>query len=410
MSLSLYIAVRYFFSKRKKGGFNAISIISFISILGYTVGAASLIIVLSVFNGFEALFIKMYSNFDADLRITPTYGKVIQMDLFPRNKLLEISSIKGSSWIYEENALLRYNGKQTIGTIRAVDEQYQTINPLDSHLLKGIMILEEGDTSFAWVGQGLGYQLGIDPDDQFNYLGIYLPKKGKVDMLNPDGAFAHGIIFPLAIFGIQEEVDSKFVIVPLKYIQNLIEDTINASALEIRLHEGFKATKEKNRIQELLGKGYQITTRYELRESFFKVMQSEKSISYIILVFILLIAAFNTIGSLYMMVIEKKQDLFVFGSLGFQPSQAAFVFGFQSILIAISGGGLGIILGSIISWGQEKFQWLAIENSSTSSFSGYPISLKWEDIIIVFITLISMGLITSVLPAFKAYQFTSQHK
>ncbi len=410
MRLSLYIAVRYFFSKRKKGGFNAISIISFISILGYTVGAASLIIVLSVFNGFEALFIKMYSNFDADLRITPTYGKVIQMDSFPRNKLIDISSIKGSSWIYEENALLRYNGKQTIGTIRAVDEQYHSINPLDSNLLKGIMILKEGDTSYAWVGQGLAHQLGIDPDDQFNYLGIYLPKKGKVDMLNPDGAFAHGIIFPLAIFGIQEEVDSKFVIVPLKFTQALLEDSLHASALEIRLHEGFKATKEKNKIQAILGQTYQITTRYELRESFFKVMQSEKSISYVILVFILLIAAFNTIGSLYMMVIEKKQDLFVYGSMGLKPMQAAFVFGFQSVLIAISGGSIGILIGSIVSWGQEKYQWLTLENGGSSGFSGYPILLKWEDLVIVLATLITMGVVTSVLPSMKAHQFISQHK
>lgn len=410
MRLSIYIAIRYFFSKRKKGGFNAISIISFISILGYIVGAAALIIVLSVFNGFESLFIKMYSNFDADLRITPSYGKVIRMDSFPRSKLIAISSIKGSSWIYEENALLRYNGKQTIGTIRAVDKQYHIINPLDSHLLKGIMILQEGDTSYAWVGQGLGYQLGIDPDDQFNYLGIYLPKKGKVDMLNPDGAFAHGIIFPLAIFGIQEEVDSKFVIVPLKFTQTLLEDTLHASALEIRLHDGFNSSKEKNKIQALLGQTYKITTRYELRESFFKVMQSEKSISYIILVFILLIAAFNTIGSLYMMVIEKKQDLFVYASMGLQPLQAAFVFGFQSILIAISGGSLGILFGSIVSWGQEKYQWLSIENGGVNGFSGYPILLKWEDLVVVFITLVSMGIVTSFLPALKAYHFINQHK
>ena len=128
------------------------------------------------------------------------------------------------------------------------------------------------------------------------------------------------------------------------------------------------------------------------------------------LVFILLIAAFNTIGSLYMMVIEKKQDLFVYASMGLQPLQAAFVFGFQSILIAISGGSLGILFGSIVSWGQEKYQWLSIENGGVNGFSGYPILLKWEDLIVVFITLVSMGIVTSFLPALKAYHFINQYK
>lgn len=410
MRLSFYIALRYFFSKRKSGGFNAISIISFISILGYTVGAAALIIILSVFNGFESMFIKMYSNFDADLRVTSAYGKVIEMDSFPLHKLKELSSYGGSSWIWEENALLRYNGKQTIGTIRAVDNQYQSINPLDSHLLKGLMILEEGDTSYAWVGQGLGYQLGIDPDDQFNYLGIYLPKKGKVDMLNPDGAFAHGIIFPLAVFGIQEEVDNKYVIVPLSFTQRLLDDTIHASALEIRLNPNAKTSQEKEKIQDLLGQKYKVTTRFELRESFFKVMQSEKSISFVILVFILLIAAFNTIGSLYMMVIEKKPDLFVFATLGLKSAQAALVFGFQSVFIAISGGSIGLLIGSFICWGQEKYGWLALQNNSSSGFNGYPVLLKWEDVILVLFTLISMGILTAIVPALKASQFISQHK
>lgn len=410
MRLPFYIALRYFFSKRKKGGFNAISIISIISIIAYTVGAASLIIVLSVFNGFESLFIKMYSNFDADLRLTPISGKHLNMDTFPINKLKEIPSIKGVSWVYEENALLRYNNKQTIATIKAVDENYTKLNPLDSHLLKGVMILQESDTFYAWVGQGLGYQLGVDPDDQFNYLGIYLPKKGKVDLLNPEDAFAHGIIFPLAVFGIQEEVDNKYVIVPLKYTQSLLQDSVHASALEVRLHDGAEMEKTKQILQQTFGPTLSIKTRFEQRESFFKVMQSEKSISYVILVFILLIAAFNTIGTLYMMVIEKEQDFFVFASMGLSQVEAAIIFATQSVMIAFTGGSIGIILGSAIAWGQEKYQWISIENSNDIALNGYPILLKWEDVVIVLFTLILMGLFTSIIPALKAYRLISPRK
>jgi lipoprotein-releasing system permease protein len=229
-------------------------------------------------------------------------------------------------------------------------------------------------------------------------------------MLNPESAFAHGIIFPLAIFGVQEEVDNKYVIVPLKFTQTLLEDSTHASALEIKLAQGYSATIEKQNIAKVLGQTYKVTTRFELRESFFKVMQSEKTISYVILVFILLIAAFNTIGSLYMMVIEKKNDLFVYASLGLRPNQAAFTFGFQSILISLSGGLIGLLLGSFICLGQQKYNWVTLQNSDAIGAAGYPVILKWEDIMIVFFTLLAMGILTSIIPALKAAHFISQRK
>jgi lipoprotein-releasing system permease protein len=384
LNLPLHIATRYFFSQRKRGGFNAVTIISYISLLGYAVGAAALFIVLSVFNGFEHLFVGMYSNFDADLRITSAKGKTFAISDLPINQLLATGLINSKTWVWEENALLRYNKKQTIATVKAVDEAYVKTNPLDSHLLRGLLILSEGDTSYAWVGQGLGYQLGVDPDDQFNFLGIYLPRKGKVDMLNPEGAFVHGILFPLAVFGIQEEVDNKYVIIPLN--------------------------TGKERIEEMLGENYIVKNRFEQRDSFFKVMQSEKTISYFILVFILLIAAFNTIGSLYMLVIEKKRDLFVFSSLGLTPFKASLIFVWQGLWIALSGGLTGIGLGALVCLGQQKFGWVSLETSSAIKMSAYPVLPKWEDALLVFLTLLVMGFITALYPARKAAQIIVQDK
>jgi lipoprotein-releasing system permease protein len=407
LNLPFKIAARYFFSRKKRSGFNAVSLISYISLLGYAVGAAALLIVLSVFNGFEGLFTQMYSNFDADLQILPESEKSILVKDFPINKIRENEWLSGVTAVWEENALLRYNGKQTIATIKAVDENYLLTNPLDSNLLRGSLLLQNGDTSFAVVGQGIGYQLGIDPDDQFHYLGIYLPKKGKVDMLNPEGAFAHGLVFPVGIIGVQEEVDNKYVLLPLSYVFKQIEDSSSISHIEIRLKPGANVEKVRAELLKQIGPKFVIKNRFEQRESFFKVMQSEKSISYFILVFILLIAAFNTIGSLYMLVIEKKKDLHIFSTLGLTPNRAAFIFIYQGLFIAVAGGVLGLILGLGVCWGQQEFKWLALQSNGSAMISAYPVIVKWEDAVLVFLTLLVMGIVTSLYPAKKARELSS---
>ena len=408
MNLPFKIASRYFFSRKKSGGYNAISLISYISLLGYAVGAAALLIVLSVFNGFEGLFTKMYSNFDADFQVLPKTGKNILIKDIPINKIKEKSWLKGVSAVWEENALLRYNGKQTIATIKGVDQNYLKTNPLDSHLLRGALMLQNGDTSFAIIGQGIAYQLGVDPDDQFHYLGVYLPKKGDIDMLNPEGAFAHGLVFPVGVIGVQEEVDNKYVLLPLHYIFNQIGDSTHISMLEIRVQEGQDLSAVRTDLTDLIGPNYTLKNRFEQRESFFKVMQSEKSISYFILVFILLIAAFNTIGSLYMLVIEKKRDLSVLSTLGLNPNKAAQIFIYQGLYIAIVGGLLGLVIGYGICWGQQEYSWVALQSNGSTMISAYPINVKFYDTIKVFFTLLGMGVITSLYPAWKAREIVKE--
>jgi lipoprotein-releasing system permease protein len=408
LNLPFKIASRYFFSRKKRGGYNAISLISYISLLGYAVGAAALLIVLSVFNGFEGLFTKMYSNFDADFQVLPQTGKSILIKDIPINQIKEKSWLKGVSAVWEENALLRYNGKQTIATIKGVDQNYLETNPLDSHLLRGSLMLQNGDTSFAIIGQGIAYQLGVDPDDQFHYLGVYLPKKGDIDMLNPEGAFAHGLIFPVGVIGVQEEVDNKFVLLPLNYIFNQIGDSTHISMLEIRVQEGQDLSAVRADLTDLVGPNYTLKNRFEQREGFFKVMQSEKSISYFILVFILLIAAFNTIGSLYMLVIEKKRDLRVLSTLGLTPNKVSQIFIYQGLYIAIVGGLLGLAIGYSICWGQQEYNWVALQSNGSTMISAYPVNVKFYDTLKVFFTLLAMGVITSLYPAWKAREIVKE--
>jgi lipoprotein-releasing system permease protein len=408
MNLSFRIAWRYFISRRKSGAYNAVSLISWISLAGYLVGAAALVIVLSVFNGFGSLFGTMYAQFDADLKITPAKGKTFIPTEIPFQKIADLKGISSAEWVIEENVLMRYNNKQGIGTIRAVSENYIANSHLDTNILRGAAITQSGDTNYAIVGLGLSYQLGIDPDDQFHYLGIYLPRSGEVDMLNPDGAFAKGVISPSAIFSIQEEVDAKYVLVPLRFAQENLERGNQFSSIEIRLNKDEDLDQFQENIQEICGPNFEVKNRFEQRASFYKIMQSEKTISYVILVFILLIAAFNTIGSLYMLVLEKKTDLINLKGMGLKPKQAFRLFLFESLLIAVVGGFVGILLGAVFVIGQEKFGWVSLQNAESFVINSYPVKLQVMDLVNVFFTLIILGLITAIYPASKAAKIVSQ--
>jgi ABC-type lipoprotein release transport system permease subunit len=404
MNLPLKIAFRYFFSRRREGSFNIITLISGISLLGYVVGAAALIIVLSVFNGFENLFSTLYSQFDADIQITSTVGKSFPT---PQLNIAQIKNIDGVlhvNYVIEENVLARYNGKQVLATVKGVDEKYLAAVHLDTNLISGALLLQEGDTNFALIGQGLAYQLGVQPDDQFNFLTIYVPAKGEIDLLNAGNAFKRNPIFPIGVLGIQEEVDSKYIIVPLRFIEPLLDKKNQVSSIEIRMSKDASMDKIRKQIEDIAGSSFSIKNRFQQRDSFYKVMKSEKFISFMILLFIMMVAAFNTVGSLYMLVIEKKKDLKIFASMGLTANQARRVFMFEGIILAIFGGLVGIILGGVICWLQQEYSIISFSSSEGFIIDSYPVRIKAADFMYVFITIVGLGFITSLYPAYKAKQ------
>ena len=404
MNLPLKIAFRYFFSRRREGSFNIITLISGISLLGYVVGAAALIIVLSVFNGFENLFSTLYSQFDADIQITSTVGKSFPT---PQLNIAQIKNIDGVlhvNYVIEENVLARYNGKQVLATVKGVDEKYLAAVHLDTNLISGALLLQEGDTNFALIGQGLAYQLGVQPDDQFNFLTIYVPAKGEIDLLNAENAFKRNPIFPIGVLGIQEEVDNKYILVPLRFIEPLLEKKNQVSAIEIRLRNDASMDKIRSQIEENAGDSFLVKNRFQQRDSFYKVMKSEKFISFMILLFIMMVAAFNTVGSLYMLVIEKKKDLKIFASMGLTANQARKIFMFEGIILAIFGGLVGIILGGSICWLQQEYNLINFSSSQGFIIDSYPVRINATDFLYVFLTIVGLGFITSLYPAYKAKQ------
>ncbi len=404
MSLPLKIAFRYFFSRRREGSFNIITLISGISLLGYVVGAAALIIVLSVFNGFENLFSTLYSQFDADIQITSTVGKSFPTSQLNIAQIKNIDGVLHVNYVIEENVLARYNGKQVLATVKGVDEPYLNAVNLDTNLISGALLLQEGDTNFALIGQGLAYQLGVQPDDQFNFLTIYVPAKGEIDLLNADNAFKRNPIFPIGVLSIQEEVDNKYIIVPLRFIEPLLEKKNQVSAIEIRLRNDASMDKIRSQIEEMAGGTFAVKNRFQQRDSFYKVMKSEKFISFMILLFIMMVAAFNTVGSLYMLVIEKKKDLKIFASMGLTANQARKIFMFEGIILAIFGGLVGLILGGVICWLQQEYSIISFSSSEGFIIDSYPVRIKAADFMYVFITIVGLGCITSLYPAYKAKQ------
>ncbi len=404
MNLSFNIAKRYFFSRKSGGSFNLITIISGISLLGYIVGAAALLIVLSVFNGFEGLFISMYNKFDADIKITAAKGKVFDTSIANIPSIQKIEGVWKISEVLEENVLLKYGERQNLATVKGVDENYTYVTDLDSSIVAGISLLQIGDTNFAIVGQGIAYQLSIDPNDVFYRLNIFIPKRGVTDVLNPENSFSKAAISPVGIFSVQEEVDNKYVIVPLGFLRNLLDRKTEVSSLDIRLNKDANLDDVKEKIAAQLGENFIVQNRFEQRDAFFKVMKSEKVVSYMILLFILFVAASNTIGSLYILVMEKKRDLQILSSLGLSKQQAALIFKYEGLMIALVGGIIGLLLGAVLCLAQEKFGFVKIEGAESFTMDHYPIKLKMMDILLVFITVVFLGWLTSLYPAKKAKQ------
>lgn len=403
MNLPFHIAKRYFFSRKKDGGVNLISVVSGISLLGYIVGAAALVIVLSVFNGFESLFNKMYSNFDSDIRITARTGKTIDSASF--NWTAFNNEMKGDSYslILEENVLLRYNDRQSIATLKGVDKQYGVVTGFDKTLVSGQVDLKR-DEEYAVVGQGIAYRLSLDPNDVFKGLSIYVPKRDVQNIINPEEAFNKAFVFPSGVFSAQDEADNKYIICPMNFARNLLQREGQLTAIEINVKEDTKVSSFKERLKEQLGEDYVIKDRFEQHDSFYKIMKSEKVVSYFILLFILLIAASNTISSLYILVIEKKRDIHVLKSLGITRKMVSQVFIYEGLIIAVFGGGVGIFLGLMLSLLQQQFGFIALQASEEMVFSSYPIKVVWTDLVLVLGTVIILGYLTTLYPLKKVKQ------
>ncbi len=401
MNLSNFISRRYLFSKNNK---NAINIISGISIVGFAVGSFALVVVLSVFNGFEDLVVSLYNTFDPDIKITPAQGKVFNPDTTKYAELRNIKGVLHITEVLEENAVLKYDDKQTIATIKGVSKGFETYSGLDTMMLEGSMVLTENGNNFAILGYGIARFLSVNIDNYFTQIAVYTPKRGNTTTFDLDNAMVKKYISPSGIFSVEDNINDKYVIVPLDFARQLLEYDREISSFEILLTSSADTKKVQSQIQELLGESYEVKNRYQLQEVLYRVFNTERWATYFILTFILLVAAFNVIGSLTMLVIDKKGDISVLKSMGAPNGLIRKIFFKEGIIIALIGALVGIALGILVCWLQQTYGFIKLGGAGTFVVNNYPVKMKIFDIVLVFFTTLFLGAVTSLYPALKSSQ------
>lgn len=386
--LPFFFARRYLFSKKSH---SVINIISGVSAFSVSIPVMAMVILLSVFNGFEGLIKSMYQSFDPDIRITPERGKVFAIDSLPRERLLNIDGIQQVSYLLEDNAVFEYRDRQGFGVMCGVDSFYQEVVPIDSLTTEGEFRLQFGDFPEAFVGQGLAYTLGIRVNMN-SPLTLYIPRRGRISPLLP--FYKKQNIFPSGVFALEAEVDSKYMLVPLSFAQELLDYPGEASSVAIRLQRGASSEQVQQRLEQLLGNEYKIASRYQQKESFYRIMVYEKWAIYFVILLVLIIASFSLIGSLVMLIIEKRKDAQTLITLGADVHLLRKIFITEGMLIYLIGATGGLILGVALAFAQQYFGFLTLAGE-TFLIDAYPVEVRFSDLIGITLTFIIVSYLIS---------------
>ena len=383
----MYIAKRYLFAKKSR---NAINVISAVSVAGVAVGTMALIIILSVFNGLEMMVTSIFNTFDPDLKVTSAEGKSFIPDPEDLTLLSKVDGVSCYSVTIEENALLKYGERQVIATIKGVDDNYSKVTEIDSSMWDGeFSLISENGRSWAVPGIGVANYLGIN----INFitpLFIYVPRITAGSTINPEEAFNRDFIFASGIFQIEQSYDSKYVYLPIGFTRDLLQNERGASSVEIRFTDNADAGNVQKNVEKIFGKSFIVQNRFEQQEIFYKVMRSERLAIFFILTLIIIIASFNIIGSLTMLIIEKERDIEILKSLGADNNLIRKIFIFEGWLISILGAVAGLIPGFFICWLQQTFGLVKLQSDSLL-MDAYPIMMKLKDFIIVPATVLLIG-------------------
>lgn len=396
MNLPFFIARRYLISKKSH---NIINLISGISMVGVAVGTAALIIVLSVFNGFESVVVSLFSVFDPDIKITVVEGKTFHQNEIDADKIRAIPGVIKYTEVVEENALLYYKKQQFLATIKGVDSLYQVNSPIsDSLLVTGEMMLQKDSLDFAIPGYGIAYFLNLDMKAPDNLISVYIPKrKGSITGL-PQESFRSEFIRPIAIFSVQQDFDDKYMLVPLRFARRLLDYTDEVTGIEIRLAKGADAGNIQKQIASIAGPKFRIQNRFQQQEVLYKIMKSEKWAVFLILTFILIVASFNVIGSLTMLILDKRKDIGILRSLGAKDATIKQIFFIEGLLISLSGAFTGLLLGFLVCVVQEKFGLIKLQGGGSFIISAYPVKMIAIDFLYVFFTIVLIGTAAAWLP------------
>ncbi len=393
MNFSFYIAKRYLLAKKSH---NLINAISAISVVGVGVGAFALIVVLSVFNGFGLVIGKLIHSTTPDLLIEPTKGRWMDTAEINTEKLKTLPAIKAWVEAIEEDALFRFDDRQHIGRIRAVDISYGLTGILDSLLQEGSPLLEQNGVQQAVAGAGVAWFLGLHSMGEPQYIQIYVIGNQAKTTFAADPGFAMDVLPLGGVFASHQEVDEQWVYVPLNFAQKLmgIEQKINR--IEVFAHSPKAVAQLQQQIKTALGPAFSVKNQFEQQETIYRILKSEKWAIYIILSFILIMATFNVIGSLTMLIVDKQRDSDILRKLGASFKLIRRIFFFEGLLISLAGGLIGLALGIGVVWLQQYFGLIRLGDGSGSFvIDFYPVDLQFGDIVLVLLTVLAIGGISS---------------
>lgn len=390
INVPFFIAKRYLVSKKSH---NAINIISSISVGGICIGTMALVIVLSGFNGLSALVQSLYNSFDPDISITVKRGKTFEAGSPEFQKIKAIPGVIHFTEVMQGNALLKYNDKQSIAIIKGVSPDFKSMSGFDT-------LVRDGDFNIAKnnvvMGKGLAYILQVSTNNLFTPLSIYAPKRGNNNSLNPEDGLNELKCYPAGLFSISDEFDNQFVIMDIQKARELLDYKNEVTSLEIGVKKGSDVEQIQTAIIHLIGPDYIVKNRQQQNELLYKTLKSEKLWVFIILIFILVIATFNVIGSLTMLIIEKKKDISILSSMGADMILIRRIFLFEGMLITIIGAASGLLLGLLICWLQITFS--IVKFSEGYVVDAYPMEIQSGDIMIISVVVMLIGLFAAWYP------------
>lgn len=395
MGISFDIAKRYLFKKKST---NVINIVTGISILGIAIGTAALVIILSVFNGFESLLSGQFNAFNPDYKIIPAEGKTFN----PTDEmLLQINDIEGveyASKVIEEVALFEYKGTQEIGMIKGVDENYHNVIKIDTFLLSGKYKLNDPKLKYGIIGLGMKVKLNININDRLNPVTVYMFSRKK--KMIGGSELTSSDLYPSGVFSVRSETDSKYVIGSLSFAEKLTGASNQYTAVELKTSEDIDPTKLRESLSNIFPEDISIKNKFEQDEAFLKIMNIEKWVSYLIVSLTLLLVVFNLVVCLWMIVLDKRKDISVMKSFGFDHSIIRKIFLNIGLFIAIIGMIAGFIIALVLYYLQSNHGLITVPDGFM--ISAYPIQLRVSDFIVVGLTVMIMGFLASILPSMKA--------
>ncbi|MCF8238578.1 MAG: FtsX-like permease family protein [Saprospiraceae bacterium] len=395
MRFSPFLAVRYLFARKST---NVIHLLAGLSILGMGIGAAALVLVMAVFNGFESLVFGLSNQFNPDIHISPREGKTFFPDSLWLGRIQQDPSVVAISHVLEENALFTYGEVQDIGVLKGVDKTYASVTEIDSFMLVGNWNLDDPTGSVGIIGAGMASKLGVDTRNAFESLVVYMPNRKRTGPF--DQPFLRRFLPAAGIFSIQLEVDMQYVLTDLAFVQTITGRRGALSALEIAIQPNANSKQTVKRIQSIAGSDFVVKDRIGQEESFLRIMNIEKWVAFAIMCLILLLVAFNVAGTLWMMVTEKRPDIAILKTMGATSSQIQKIFLYNGLLLC----GVAFLLGTVVALAfyglQQNYGLIPVPPGFI--IDAYPMEIRWPDFFVVLITVLSIGSLAAWLPARRA--------